>query len=366
MSKIEYKELIAFHPGYYLKEMIEYEGMNQDELAKRLKTSGKNISDLINGKTNLSDEMAMNLSIVFGTSVSLWLNLNKKYIEKKLEIDKRIQDDKECELVRKIDYKFWSDLGLVETTTRTLDRVKALQAYFRIASLDVLCRRDFLVQYRTTIPHVEDINVMNANAWVQTAINIGNKKQVNKFNKKMLIDSLPEIRKMTLQNPEKFYPRLEEILAECGIALVLLPNLKNCGINGAVKWINKEKVILAINNRRKYADIFWFSLFHELGHVLQQRIKVLLVSGDETLNNSDELLRRLEKEADIFSQNILIPGHEYQEFLRRTWKIEENDIIDFAKEIDVHPGIVLGRLQMEKRVSYNTRMNSLKIKYEVV
>lgn len=365
MSKIEYKELIAFHPGYYLKEMIEYEGMNQEELAKRLQTSGKNISDLINGKANLSDEMALNLSIVFGTSVSLWLNLNKKYIEKKLEIDKRIQDDKECELVKKIDYKFWSDLGLVETATRTIDKVKALQSYFRIASLEVLCRRDFLVQYRTTITHLEDINVMNANAWVQTAINIGNQKQVNVFNKKLLVEYLPEIRNMTLQNPEVFYPRLEQILAECGVALVLLPNLKNCGINGAVKWVNKEKVILAINNRRKYADTFWFSLFHELGHVLQQRIKVLLISGDEALNNSDELLQRLEKEADIFSQNVLIPEQAYREFLENTWTIYESDIINFAKDIGVHPGIVLGRLQMERRVPYNTKMNSLKIKYEV-
>ena len=106
MSKLEYKDLIAFHPGYYVKEMLEYEGMSQDELSKRLQTSGKNVSDLINGKANLSDEMAMNLSIVFGTSVSLWLNLNQKYIEKKLEIEKMMQVDSECELVKDIDYNF--------------------------------------------------------------------------------------------------------------------------------------------------------------------------------------------------------------------------------------------------------------------
>jgi HTH-type transcriptional regulator/antitoxin HigA len=92
---------------------------------------------------------------------------------------------------------------------------------------------------------------------------------------------------------------------------------------------------------------------------------VLLVSGDEAINNSDALLQRLEKEADIFSQNVLIPEQAYREFLKNTWTIYENDIINFAKDIGVHPGIVLGRLQMEKRVPYNTRMNSLKVKYEV-
>lgn len=89
MVKLEYKNQIAFHPGYYLKEMLEYEGMSQTELASCLQISEQNVNDFLHGKTNLSDEMAMNLSIVFGTSVSLWLNLNQKYLEKKLEIERQ-------------------------------------------------------------------------------------------------------------------------------------------------------------------------------------------------------------------------------------------------------------------------------------
>ena len=87
MIKLEYKNQIVFHPGYYIKEMLGYEGMSQVALASRLQISEKSVSDLLRGKSNLSDEMAMHLSIVFGTSVSLWLNLNQKYIEKKLEIE---------------------------------------------------------------------------------------------------------------------------------------------------------------------------------------------------------------------------------------------------------------------------------------
>lgn len=89
MVKLEYNNQIAFHPGYYIKEMLEYEEMSQPELASRLQISEKDMSDLLHGKTNLSDEMAMNLSIVFGTSVSLWLDLNQKYLEKKLEIQRK-------------------------------------------------------------------------------------------------------------------------------------------------------------------------------------------------------------------------------------------------------------------------------------
>ena len=299
MNKIEYEELIAFHPGYYVKDYIEDQGITQEELAKRLQTTPKYVSDLVNGRINLTDEMVLKLSIVFGTSTTMWLNLNQKYIEKKLEIEKRIQLDKECELVRQIEYKFWVELGLAKATRVATEKVMELQRYFKVSSLSVLSERDFLVQYRTSVPEVTDVNVINANAWVQTAINIGSGMDVEPYDKKKLSAAIPEIRGMTVQDPKKFYPRLKELLASCGVALVLLPNLKNCGVNGAVKWLGKDKVVLVLNDRRKYADTFWFALFHELGHVLQQRVKVLLVSEKNKAGlETDALIQKLETEAD--------------------------------------------------------------------
>ena len=301
MNKIEYEELIAFHPGYYVKDYIEDQGITQEELAKRLQTTPKYVSDLVNGRINLTDEMVLKLSIVFGTSTTMWLNLNQKYIEKKLEIEKRIQLDKECELVRQIEYKFWVELGLAKATRVATEKVMELQRYFKVSSLSVLSERDFLVQYRTSVPEVTDVNVINANAWVQTAINIGSGMDVEPYDKKKLSAAIPEIRGMTVQDPKKFYPRLKELLASCGVALVLLPNLKNCGVNGAVKWLGKDKVVLALNDRRKYADTFWFALFHELGHVLQQRVKVLLVSEKNKAGlETDALIQKLETEEYLF------------------------------------------------------------------
>ena len=249
MNKLEYQELIAFHPGYYVKDYIDEQGITQEELAKRLQTTPKYISDLVNGRINLTDEMVLKL-----------------FIEKKLEIEKRIRIDQECELAKKLDYKFWVELGLVKATRITAEKVQELQRYFKVSSLSVLSQRDFLVQYRTSVSEVTDVNVINANAWVQTAINLGTQIEAGPFDKKKLLEAIPEIRSMIVQNPKDFYPRLRELFASCGVALVLLPNLKNCGVNGAVKWLGKDKVVLALNDRRKYADTFWFALFHELGH----------------------------------------------------------------------------------------------------
>lgn len=365
MNKIEYEELIIFHPGYYVKDFIEDQGITQEEMAKRLQVTPKYVSELVNGKINLTDEMALKLSVVFGTSVTMWLNLNKKYIEKKLEIEKRKQLERECELLHQLDYNFWVKLKMVKATRVITEKVQELQRCFKISSLSVLEQRDFLVQYKSGVSAVRSVNVINANAWVQTAINIGTGMEVEPYDKKKLENSISEIRSMTIQDPEKFYPRLKELLASCGVALVLLPNLKNCGVNGAVKWLGKDKVVLALNDRRKYADVFWFALFHELKHVLQQRIKVLLVSErDEIGLEVNASLQKLEDEADLFSQQTLIPEKEYGEFLRESrgaFSVEE--IKRFAETLNILPGIVVGRLQRDQRLSYKTSLNKLKMKY---
>jgi HTH-type transcriptional regulator/antitoxin HigA len=95
MSKTEYQDIIAFHPGYYLKEIVEDMEITQDEFAKRLNTTPKTISKLLSGQIPLSDDIAMKLSIMLGTDVDLWLNLQKKYDEKLIEIERKKELEKE-------------------------------------------------------------------------------------------------------------------------------------------------------------------------------------------------------------------------------------------------------------------------------
>ncbi len=171
-----------------------------------------------------------------------------------------------------------------------------------------------------------------------------------------------EIRDMTTKDSAESYPRLKEIFAECGVSFVILPHLKNSGINGAVKWVNKNKVILAMNDRMKYADIFWLSLFHEICHVLQQKIKIVIISSDSK-GLISELDDKLEKEADKFASETLIPSVEYNKFINNS-DFSKESIIRFAKKQNIHPGIVLGRLQKDGRVNYD-HFNDLKTKYEI-
>lgn len=76
---IEYNDSIAFHPGYYIQEIVEESGLTQADFAKRLDTTPKNLSLLIRGEQSLSNDIAMKLSRMLGTSEQYWLNLQSAY-----------------------------------------------------------------------------------------------------------------------------------------------------------------------------------------------------------------------------------------------------------------------------------------------
>lgn len=76
---IKYGDRVAFHPGYYVKEVIDESGFTQGEFAKKLDVRPEDLSKLINGEQRLSTELAVKLSHMFGTSVTYWLNLQDTF-----------------------------------------------------------------------------------------------------------------------------------------------------------------------------------------------------------------------------------------------------------------------------------------------
>lgn len=357
-----YKEIMAFHPGYYVEEIIETMGISQAEFAMRMGTTGKTLSQLINGQANLSNDLAQKLAIMLGTSVQYWLNLQTAYDQKVIEIRQAKELDLQVEIARQIEYSYFEKyVGLPKAKTFA-EKVLNLCGYFKVSDLRVLLQPDFLVNFRAGISTWEEKNMINARAWLQTALNVSASIQTEPFDAEKLKKYLPEIRTMTLQDPAAFLPRLRELFAECGVAFVLLPYLKNSGINGAVKWVNSNRVVLAMNNRRHHADTFWFSLFHEIKHVLQKKITTVFLNADE--KEQEAIDNHLEREADSFAQNLLIPERAYHNWQPTKYTTDE-EIIDFAEKIGVHPGIVAGRLQHDGIIA-RTRCADMKQKYEIV
>ena len=83
---VEYKDLIAFHPGQYVEELIEDYNVTQKEFAERLGVSAKTVSKIVNAEESISKETAHKLAKLSGVSMQTWLNLQNAYDVKVAEI----------------------------------------------------------------------------------------------------------------------------------------------------------------------------------------------------------------------------------------------------------------------------------------
>ena len=142
---------------------------------------------------------------------------------------------------------------------------------------------------------------------------------------------------MTAMNPADFCPKLIEMLSGCGIALVFLPHIGGSFLHGAT-FCDGNKIVVGLTVRGKDADKFWFSLFHELGHIVLGHI-----------GKTDEITEQDENEADLWAKDELIPKEEFEQF-KKTQDYSSISVCDFANKIGIAPGIVVGRLQ--KRALY--------------
>jgi addiction module antidote protein HigA len=355
---VEYKDLIAFHPGQYVEELIEEYNVTQKEFAERLGVSAKTISKLVNAEESISKETACKLAKLSGVSMQTWLNLQNVYDVKVAEIaeERELEEGSEKEICELIDFKYFKEKGYVPDKRYSLkEKIVELRKILGVASLENLTSFNHLVSYRNTRKFTTK-SIVNSNIMLELASKKARDTTTIKLNRRKLERRLPALRKLTRQDPEIFPQRLYDILLDCGVVLVGLPALPNANLNGATKKFSNGSALLLLTDRNKASDIFWFSLFHEIGHILENDF-----SSDE--GNSESYLRS-EEQADRFAKDFLIRPEDYQAFVE-TGNFDKTDILRFSEEIDIHPSVVLGRLQNEGILGFD-RFRELKENYYFV
>jgi HTH-type transcriptional regulator/antitoxin HigA len=188
-------------------------------------------------------------------------------------------------------------------------------------------------------------------AWSQKAKLEARKIDVKPINIDKLIKYIDTFRSFTLASPDEFCSKLQTLLASCGIALIFLPHIEGSYLSGA-SFLDGKKIILGLTVRGKDADKFWFRFFHELYHIIDGHINSVAITTDEE-----------EIAADEFAKYTLINPKAFQEFVQNS-NFSKTEILEFAKDNNISPGIVLGRLQKENLVRYD-QYHDLKIKYVI-
>lgn len=259
---IEYKDSLAFHPGYYIKEIIDESGITQADFAKRLDTTPKNLSLLVRGEQSLSVDIAMKLSKMLGTSIQYWLNLQNAYdiVRAQIASDKELELEKS--ILKMLGYSYFRDnFGLPDLPRKLDEQVIRVRTFLRVASLTVLTSRDMTVNFQSSAGSMNEEDIVKANTMVQIATNRAIETPAPPYSKKKF-EKAVEFASTQTRNHERFYPLIKERFLEAGVVLVVLPNLSGSKTNSATKKVGKS-IMMMINDRRLYADSFWLTLLSE-------------------------------------------------------------------------------------------------------
>ncbi len=349
-------------PGEYLLEVVEELGISQADLARRMGRPAQAINEIIKGEKAITPDTALQLEQVIGVPAHIWTGLESKFQLVKARLQADIQEDEEAkrlaEWLKGVPYTQLVEFADLPDTRVAVEKVRALRIFLGLASLHNL---EGVSALRPAYRQSQKVAVsqLALAVWLRRAELIAQAQDIATYSREKLAECLPSIRVMTKQHPKVFMPVLRNMLAACGIAFVLQRSLPKTGLHGATFWLTPRKAVLGLTIRGAWADMFWFSLFHELGHlVLHKKNQTFLEN-----NFCDPDIQELESEADAFAADHLILPRDFEQFLLDAdGRFSKVAVLNFADQIRVEPGIVVGRLHHQKLVPPQ-RLNGLRTQF---
>lgn len=337
-------------PGAFIEEWLEDNDTTQDQLAKRVGVSAKHISCLLaDNPDSLTPTVAHSLARVTGTTTEFWLRAEASY---RADLERLAED----ESLRTADMPLSSTVlrelrkrGLILHNMRNpVELFHELFAFFDVGNLDALKKaltpKKFAVAYRQGSKLTAD------SAAVMTWLRLGHheavqQRSVCEFDKQALQDAVPEIIDLTTHSAAQYGTSLVSILRRCGVHLLYVQDLPGTNTFGATWWMGESPVI-QLSLRRPRDDTFWFTLMHEIGHL------VLHTRSTSTpfVNFGEADGDKHEQEANGYATRTLIPPSLSD---RLVSGISERDILDLSDEFNRAPGIIVGQCHHRQILPFN-------------
>jgi len=335
---------VAIPPGVSLQEELGCIGMTQTELATRAGMSLRLINEIISGKERITFETALKLEKVLGIEAQFWINLESIYQITRTRLKDEANLASEVRYSLAYPYAEMAHLGWVKNTRNSKEKTLELQKYFGIASLANI-QLPMRVALRASPG--KKLSIKSLAAWLRRGEILARDIPTDDFSANRFRTLLDDIRKSTAHLTADFVDDVKEKCASCGVAFLCVPHLKKTYVNGATWWLTPRKAIIQLSFRYRFDDIFWFSFFHEAGHIIlnHSKKKQYIDLEDGRKNAEDD-------EADEFAANFLIPRRDYMAFVN-VGDFSESAIRDFASTISVASSIVMERLQHDRYVAYS-------------
>ena len=351
IRKFRFEPDYAVPPGATLEETMESLGMTQRELAVRTGLTAQTLNRIFKGEQPITYETANKLELVTGTPAALWNNLEAQYREQLSKIEQARQMADNIIWLKDIPVKELTERQVIPVETEKGLVVREVLRFYGVSSVEAWHTVwDEPAAAARRSPFLKS-SPGPTSAWLRLGQLEAREIECAPYDKKRFSENLHLIRALTTKHPKEFVPEMRRLCAEAGVALALVPEIKGAPWSGAAEWITPTKAMILVNLRGKSEDKFWFSFFHEAGHILHDSKKERFIDDGKPYRDKPE-----EKRADDFAADILIPSiHNPAIKAARS----ATDIRNIEAKLGVCPGIVVGRHQYltQKWTNFNRLKN---------
>lgn len=353
----QYRPSSVTAPGETINELLEERGIRQIELATRMGVSPKFINEIIAGKAAITPATALALENSLDVPADFWLVREARYQESLARQKSHVEMVASVSWLDELPLKDMIRFKWIQPQQDKPSHVEACLKFFGVASVNAW-HQQYVTQTNASAAYRASEKVQkdpgSVAAWLRAGELHAAAIECAPFNREAFLSALEEARKLTLMTePTEFVPAICSSFAACGVAVAIVRAPKGCPISGAVRWISSQKALVQLSMRYLRNDTFWFTFFHECGHIALHGKKMLFLENDEMTGTE-------ENEADQFAADRLIPAAKWAQF--SPFSFTEAVVREFAMNVGIAPGIVLGRLQKENRVPWS-RLNHLKVRY---
>lgn len=340
----------ASPPGDTINDILCERGIRHSEFAASLEESEGFVQDLLEGRSAITIGLARRLQNILGASAEFWIARDAFYRE-----DSSRLNQSESEWLCALPVSDMIKFRWLSPTPLPTDEFQACLGFFEVSSIS-----EWEIKYSAVEQYVSfrtsrtfESRPAAVAAWLQRGEIEATSMGCNQWNQEAFRGSLHVIRSLSkIKSPDIFLPKLQKICAASGVAVVIIRAPNGCRASGAARFVTKELAAIQLSFRHLSDDHFWFSFFHEAGH--------LILHGGELFLEGLGISSLAEDEANNFAANVLVPS-EHQLDLKRLRA--GRDIIQFAVNIGVSPGIVVGQLQHLGILRHNEQ-NRLKRRFQ--
>ena len=344
-------------PGETIVSILEERELTLEAFAREIGRTAAATQKIIDGSHAIDRPLAQQLADTLGASECFWIAREHDYRASLGAPDTSKIANLE-EFLSRLPVRDMQKFGWVPTTRSKEDKIAESLAFFGVSSLAQWQGRyeDAFetASYRSSTAH--PACPVATTAWLRKGELETKDIEVGPWSPDELKRLLPQLRRLTWQRrPSVFLPKLRILLSTAGIKFAVVRAPKGCSASGAVRILEDGTPHIQLSFRYLSDDQFWFSLFHEIGHLILHFDLMPILELSEM--QSDEI----EAEANDFASSIIIPREHIDELMSLGGS--RFPIIAFAKKVGVCPGLVVGQLQHNRIIGFN-QMQHLKRRFQ--